>query len=188
VLICFSDTTVAFHIDPNPRVDIIPGPDLTKEEAREYLTANNGPMEDALVELILENLGTRVFDLFNMQRILRSQMKDREEVERYLQSEIDSTVRTIPTIIKTHPKMLELLMALDHAEAKELETTKVMDIMEVTNITTLKTLITDTNLISIRAKPNMLVFRNTICQNAFEEWKKKYEEESKKRRTWFGLF
>jgi hypothetical protein len=51
--------------------------------------------------------------------------------------------------------MLELLMALDHAKEKELETLKVMDMMEVTNIAT-----PNTNLISfLRANSKMIILK-----------------------------
>jgi hypothetical protein len=188
VLVCFSDTTAAFHIPEDPRVKVILGQDLTVEEAQKYLIAKNGPLEAAIVDIILETLGTRVLELHNMQGTLQSNMNDRDEVERYLQTRVDLALSNLDISIRVNPKLLDLLLALD--QNVSLSRLQVMEIMGVTDLNTIKSMIKETKLISFRPVDKKLTFDGTFAENTFKEWKKRKEEGElkKKRRSWFGRF
>jgi hypothetical protein len=188
VLVCFSDTTAAFHIPEDPRVKVILGQDLTVEEAQKYLIAMNGPLAATIVDIILETLGTRVLELHNMQGTLQSNMNDRDEVERYLQTRVDLALSNLDISIRVNPKLLDLLLALD--QNVSLSRLQVMEIMGVTDLNTIKSMIKETKLISFRPVDKKLTFDGTFAENTFKEWKKRKEEGElkKKRRSWFGRF
>jgi hypothetical protein len=198
VLVCFSDTTAAFHIPEDPRVHLILGQDMTVAEAKEYLIAKSGPLDATIVLLILETLGTRVLDLHNMQGTLQSNMNDRNEVERYFQTKGRIATTRIDSAIAKNPKMLDLFLALE--QNVELNGPQVMKIMGIDDLNTIKAILKETKLISFWPVDEKLTFASTFAKNTFKEWKKKKEEKElklkereeeelkKKRRSWFGRF
>jgi hypothetical protein len=166
---------VSFFIDPRPQVKIIYGPNLTAEEARQYLEVKNGgPMDGAIVDLILSTLGTRIIDLMELHRVLKSKINDRKQVENYLQSRLGSAATQIGKAIATHPKMLDLFMELD--KRNELATPQVMRIMGVRDLATLQSmdsLLAKTKLVLYYPEENKLTFDGTFVRSAFGEWKRK---------------
>jgi hypothetical protein len=174
VLICFSNTTAAFHIPKDPRVHLILGQDMTVAEAKEYLIAMNGPLDATIVDVILKTLGTRVLELHSMQGTLQSNMKDRNEVERYLQTQADLAISNLDFSIGVNPKLLDLLLALD--QNVSLSRLQVMEIMGVTDLNTIKSMIKETELISFRPVDKKLTFDGTFAKKIFEEWQKRKEE------------
>jgi hypothetical protein len=178
VFVCFSDPVAAFYMDTDDaRMTIIQGPNMTAEEARQYLEARNGgPMDGAIVDLILNTLGTRVIDLMNMHRELESKMNDTKQVEMYLRTKIGHAEIRIGIAIASHPKMLDLFMELD--KRNELSTAQVMRILGVNGATleSIESLLAKTGLVLIDPEANMLTFNGTLVRNGFTEWKKKEKE------------
>jgi hypothetical protein len=147
---------------------------MTAEEARQCLEARNGgPMDGAIVDLILNTLGTRVIDLMNLLRVLKAKINDTKQVEMYLQTKISDTMINVNIAIGSHPKMLDLLMELDRKN--ELRPDQAMDILGVSDFNTLKSmksLLARTWLISFDRVENKLTFDGPLVRKAFTEWKK----------------
>lgn len=208
VFVAFSDTTAGIDIESrNPRLRILRGSDLTKEEAKLYLktfpkseTSGNThhqtvskcvkeekanyeivPLTDESLDHIIATLGTRLLDLKSMKEALGDDLKDPEKVKTYLDTRLNHLVDGIDVTILSHPKLLDLLMQLSVAKDKKLGAAQMLIIMEATEFTTLKPLLKQTQLLSLLPEQNILIFNTTLCENAFAAWKKKESERHRER-------